>query len=113
MVAADRDEIRDDTTDLAFVGIELRDEHGVLVTDADRRVTVRVTGAGALVGLGTGRPDSAEPFGGDSCTTFDGTALAVVRPTGAGTITVEVQADGLGTSSTVVRVAEVDTQTQA
>jgi beta-galactosidase len=88
----DRSSIRNDDTDLAYVVIELRDAGGVLVTGSDRSVRVQVSGAGVLAGLGSGNPKTAERFDADSRDTFDGRALAVIRPTGAGTITVTVSA---------------------
>ncbi|MGY4857468.1 glycoside hydrolase family 2 TIM barrel-domain containing protein [Cryobacterium sp. AP23] len=88
--SVDRSSIRNDDTDLAFVAIELRDAGGVLVTGSDRSVRVQVAGAGVLAGLGSGNPKTAERFDADTRDTFDGRALAVIRPTGAGTITVTV-----------------------
>ncbi|PXA68056.1 glycoside hydrolase family 2 TIM barrel-domain containing protein [Cryobacterium arcticum] len=88
--AADRASIRGDDTDLAYVAIELRDAAGVLVTGADRAVRVTVAGAGLLAGLGSGNPKTAERFDADTRDTFDGRALAIVRPTGTGDITVTV-----------------------
>ncbi len=90
---SDRNEIRADPGDLAFVELILLDEAGTTVTSADRLVTVEVEGSGVLQGLASGRPDPEEPYTGSACTTFDGRALAVVRPTGSGTITVRVTAD--------------------
>ena len=92
--ASDRAEIRADDTDLAYVAIELCDAQGTVPTDADRLVTVTVEGPGVLAGLGSGRPDTEEPFGAASCTTYDGRALAIVRPTGEGVIRVSVAGDG-------------------
>ena len=86
----DRSSIRGDDTDLAYIAIELRDAAGVLVTDADRAVRVEVSGAGVLAGLGSGTPKTAERFDSDTRDTFDGRALAVIRPTGTGAITVTV-----------------------
>ena len=91
---ADRSEIRADSTDLAFVDLTLVDEAGSLYTAADRRVAVEVEGPGVLQGLGSANPCTEEGFTDVACTTFDGRALAVVRPTDAGTITVVVTADG-------------------
>jgi beta-galactosidase len=93
--AADRDVLVADDADLAFISIELRDPAGTLVTSEDRRVAVSVEGAGVLQALGSARPDNAERYDAGEHTTFDGRALAVVRPTGAGAITVTVTADGL------------------
>jgi hypothetical protein len=89
---------------LGFVRISLADADGVVASDADRLVTVTVVGDAELVGLGTGRIRTEESFAGPSVTTFQGRALAIVRPTGPGQATVTVTADGLapaGASLTV------------
>jgi beta-galactosidase len=80
---------------LGFVAISLADAEGVIASDADRLVTVSVEGDAELVGLGTGRIRTEESFAGPSVTTFNGRALAFVRPTGPGQATVTVTADGL------------------
>ncbi|MEU1972627.1 glycoside hydrolase family 2 TIM barrel-domain containing protein [Microbacterium sp. NPDC019599] len=90
---------------LAFVSITLEDAHGVVPCDADVLVTVEVEGPAVLAGLGTGRAATEEPFSGRSVTTYDGRALAVVRPTAPGSITVTVSADGLATASVSVAAA--------
>jgi hypothetical protein len=92
---ADRTSLRADDTDLSYVAIELRDAAGVLITGADRVVSVAVEGAGVLAGFGSGAPATTERFDATSRTTFDGRALAVVRPTGAGPITLLVSSEGL------------------
>jgi beta-galactosidase len=92
--SVDRASIRADDTDLAYVAIELRDAAGVLVTGADAAVRVTVSGAGVLAGFGSGNPKTAERFDADTRTTFDGRALAIIRPTGAGAITATVSAEG-------------------
>lgn len=92
---ADRDVLVADDADLAFIPIELRDTAGTLVTSVDRQVAVSVEGAGVLQALGSARPDNAERYDTGVHTTFDGRALAVVRPTGPGAITVTVTAHGL------------------
>ena len=102
-VTADREAIRADDADLAFVAIALEDEAGNLATHRDRPVSVRVSGAGVLVGLGSANPRTEEPFGGTTCTTFDGRALAIVRPTGPGEIGVEVSAEGCEPTALTVR----------
>lgn len=93
-VGVDRPEIGSGPTDLAFVDLALVDEAGTIVTTGDRLVTVEVDGPGVLQGLASGRPDPEEPYTGPAATTYDGRALAVIRPTGEGTITVRVTADG-------------------
>lgn len=45
-----------------------------------------------LAGICSASPKTAERFDADTWTTFDGRALAVVRPTGSGPVTVTVTA---------------------
>ena len=104
-VRADRDEIRADDTDLAFVAIALTDDDGIVHTCADRPVTVAVDGPAVLQGLGSGNPCTEQTFGSNTHDTFDGRALAAVRPTGAGNITVTVSTDGC--EPTIVEVASL------
>lgn len=83
------------TDGIGFVAISLADADGVVATDADRLVTVTVDGDAELVGLGTGRIRTEESFAGPSVTTFDGRALAIVRPTSPGEATITVSSYGL------------------
>jgi beta-galactosidase len=92
--AADRTEIAAGTSDLAYIDIALTDATGTLFTTVDRPVTVDVDGPGALQGLASGRPDTDEAFTASTCTTHHGRALAVIRPTATGAITVRLRADG-------------------
>ena len=94
-VSADRTRLRADDADLAFVTVELRDADGRLVTGVDRPVTVQVSGAGRLAGLCSANPKTTERFDADTWYTFDGRALAVVRPTAEGRVDISVGADGL------------------
>jgi beta-galactosidase len=90
---ADRAVITADPEDLAFVTLQLVDEDGVLHVAGDRRIAVQVDGPGVLQALGSANPATEEGFTGSSCTTFDGRALAVVRPTGPGRITLRATAE--------------------
>jgi beta-galactosidase len=92
--SVDRTAIRADPSDLAYVSLGLVDREGSIHTTAGRRVTVSVDGPGVLQGLGSASPCTEEGFTATSCTTFDGRALAVVRPTGAGTIVLTASAEG-------------------
>jgi beta-galactosidase len=107
-VSADRTRLRGGGDDLAFVAVELRDAAGVLVTSPDRPVTVEVSGAGRLVGMCSANPKTSERFDADSWCTFDGRTLAVVRPTGDGSITVQVRADGLESRTLTLEVGGAD-----
>jgi beta-galactosidase len=93
-VSVDRSEIVANDHDLAFVNISLVDADGTVHPGRDRQIAVTVHGAGVLQGLGSAAPSSEESFLEGRCTTYRGRALAVVRPTGSGEISVKVTADG-------------------
>ncbi len=99
---ADRTEISAQADDLAFVDLTLVDSRGALYSSADRRVRVEVDGPGVLQAVGSANPVSEEGFAGPTCTTFDGRALAVIRPTGEGRITLTVSADDCDTQHVTV-----------
>jgi beta-galactosidase len=91
-VVVDRDRIDATDRDLAYVEVTLVDRDGNLHSSEDRAVSVVVDGPAMLQGFGSGNPCTEETFGAGTHDTFNGRALAVVRPTGAGTIIVTVSA---------------------
>jgi len=103
---ADRSVIRADDRDLAYVAIELRDAHGTLATATDAMVEVSIDGPGVLQGLGSARPETEGSFLTASATTYEGRALAVIRPTAAGAITMTVSAPGFADVSVTVDARE-------
>ena len=68
-------------------------------------MTVAVEGPAVLQGLGSGNPCTEETFGSSTHDTYDGRALAVIRPTGAGTITVTVSAPDCDDRTVIIEAA--------
>ncbi|WP_328609529.1 DUF4982 domain-containing protein [Amycolatopsis sp. NBC_00345] len=95
-----------DRTDesLAFVRVSLVDADGRVNPARAETVTVTVDGPAVLQGLGSGDPRPAEPITGPTRTTHAGELLAVVRPTGTGSIVIKAAAAGLPEASVVVNV---------
>ena len=91
-VQVDRNRIDATDRDLAYVDITLVDTDGNLHRGEDRPVTVALVGPGVLQGFGSGNPCTEETFGSPTHDTYNGRALAVVRPTDVGTISVTVSA---------------------
>ncbi|MEU6201213.1 glycoside hydrolase family 2 TIM barrel-domain containing protein [Streptomyces sp. NPDC047061] len=83
---ADRQVVRATVGDLAYVSLTLTDAHGTVHSAADRPVTVEVSGTGELVGFGSAAPATEERFDATERLTYEGRALAVVRPTATGKI---------------------------
>ena len=90
----DRTEIRSGQTDLAYVDITLQDRAGAVFIGQDREVAVSLTGPAVLQGFGSAAPCTEESYLDDAHTTFDGRALAVIRPTGRGDIILTAKVSG-------------------
>lgn len=103
---ADRNRLAHNTAELSFVTIELQDGRGVVVADSDVPISVTISGAGVLAGLGTGRPYSREDDTAGKCLTFNGRALAIVRPNDVGSIEIRVGAAGLADVCLQLHVGE-------
>lgn len=83
--------------ELVYIPIGFYDKHNILHTQMERKVSVQVSGAGELYGLGTGNPITQESYKETVCTTYLGAALAVIRVRGKGKITVAVSSEGYET----------------
>jgi len=94
-VVADRSALVANHSDLSFLEISLEDPDGNIANHRDRRVTVTVEGPGVLRALGSARPDPTERYDQAAHTTFDGRALAILRPTGVGMVKATIEAEGL------------------
>ncbi|MGV2900128.1 glycoside hydrolase family 2 TIM barrel-domain containing protein [Microbacterium sp. AGC62] len=89
---------------LVFAEIELRDIDGNLINDADRPVSVQVTGAGSLAGFGSGRPRTSERFDSATHGTYDGRVLAAIRPAAVGAISLAISANGVPSEVVMIDV---------
>lgn len=102
---ADRQSIRRNRNDLAYVMLEVVDQAGEVVPDATVPVAFSISGAGELAGIGTANPKDVRSFRRQRPATFHGKCLAIVRPTGsAGSVTLQAQAEGLTAASVVLEV---------
>jgi len=96
----DRTQIGNSRNDLSYIQIELVDEEGQTVPDADCQVTLSVSGLGEIAASGNASPTDMESFRSLTPATFHGKALAIVRPTGkSGTIVLKAVAEGLPEAS--------------
>ena len=92
---------------LAHLELSITDKDGVLNTGADQLITIEVDGPAILQGLGTGAPTTEEDFRTNSCTTYKGRALAVLRSTGdSGHVKVRAFAAGLPDATLQIEVTE-------
>ena len=100
-VRADRTVIEASDGDLVYVEMSLEDDEGRIFTQGTEPLSVVVEGEGVLQGVGNGNPQSEDSFRSNVWNTYEGRALAIVRPTGAGEITVTVRGADQTTTVTV------------
>lgn len=72
---------------IVYIPVEISGENGVVESNADRKLTLTVTG-GELLGFGSANPCTEEQYHVGSFTTYFGRALAVVRMEKNCTVTV-------------------------
>lgn len=80
-LSVDRDAIKADQMDVAQIKIEVVDENGAVVPDADNSIQLKVEGVGKLIGFDNGNPADHTSMKSSERKTFNGLALAVVQST--------------------------------
>ena len=94
-LTADRTEINADGEDVAVLKVEALDKEGRLVPTADNRIGFKVSGDGALIGVGNGDPNCQESDKAPQRSLFNGLAQAIVQSTKQpGEIHIEAVKDG-------------------
>lgn len=79
MVEADRVDIAADGKDLSFVTVKVADANGLLVPNANNRITFAIEGPGMIVATDNGDPTCLESFRSPQRNAFAGLCLAIVR----------------------------------
>ncbi len=106
VAVVDRPEIVAGDDDLAFVAVSIADDAGIVHPEGCHEVSIEIDGPAELVGFASADPASTESYATPVCSTYDGRALAVVRPTGSGPVEIALRADGF--VPTVCRIAVLD-----
>ncbi len=75
----DRTSIKADGADLSFITIEIQDENGIFVANADNLVQFEIEGPGKIIATDNGDPSSMVPFPSIERKAFSGLVLAIVQ----------------------------------
>ena len=106
-LSTDRKEIDADAHDIANIKVELIDENGLVVPDANNLIEFKVEGEGVLAGTDNGNPQDKTQMQSKQRNAFNGLALAVIQSTRkTGNIRLTVISEGLKEA-----VLEVNTKT--
>jgi beta-galactosidase len=89
-VTPDRNEINADGEDVSILRVEVLDKEGRAIPTAGNMISFKVSGEGALIGVGNGDPNCQESDKAPKRSLFNGLAQVIVQATRKpGTITVE------------------------
>jgi beta-galactosidase len=80
-LSADRKDINADAHDIVNVKVEIVDENGLVVPDANNLIVCKVEGEGILIGTDNGNPQDKTRMKSKQRNAFNGLALAVVQST--------------------------------
>jgi beta-galactosidase len=101
----ERNVIQANRNDLAYIEVNLLDDAGTLVCDQERMLHFQVEGNARLIAVGNGNPVEMKSFQADSCNTYQGRCMIVLRPEGiAGEVKVSVHSPGLTGHSVHLKV---------
>jgi beta-galactosidase len=103
--SADRDKIRADGKDLAFITVRVTDKNGLTVPNANNPIKFEIKGPGEIVATDNGDPTNLVPFPSHEREAFNGLALVIIRSKSreSGAITVTAKSPGLKEAQVVVR----------
>ncbi|MFY9153173.1 MAG: beta-galactosidase GalB [Prolixibacteraceae bacterium] len=105
VVKADRSTIGADGNDLSFITIDVVDEKGTIVPDADNLVKFELSGEGAIVGVDNGNPVSHESFKAPQRKAFHGKCLVVVQSgEKAGKLKLTASSEGLPSTTVQIKM---------
>jgi beta-galactosidase len=94
-LTADREPIEADGEDVAVLKVEALDQEGRPVPTASNLLTFKISGEGAIIGVGNGDPNCQQSDKGPKRSLFNGLAQAIVQSTKtAGEIHIEVVKEG-------------------
>jgi beta-galactosidase len=102
-LSADRNEINADAQDIANVKVEIIDENGLVVPDANNSIEFKVDGEGILAGADNGNPQDITPMKSKQRNAFNGLVLAVIQSTGKNGI-IRLTAFSTGLKDAVLQV---------
>lgn len=101
---AERQIVKANPNDLAYIGVEIIDEAGNLVPNIDDKlIQYEISGNGSFAGVGNGNPRDMSSFQKPEKKVFQGKGLLIVKPnTKTGTIKIVAKATGLKEAQIII-----------
>ena len=105
-LVADRNKIKTDRSDLSFVKIEVIDSNGQLVPQNSISVKLILSGNGELAASGNANPKDMASVNRLQINTYNGKALAIIRPSGSGQVKLMAESQGLKTGELIIQISK-------
>jgi beta-galactosidase len=104
-LTVDRPRISRQPSDVAHVTVKVLDQEGRVVPTANDEITFAVAGAGRILGVDNGQPDSHESYQGPRRKAFNGLAMVVLQPAGVpGAVTLSASCPALSPAQVDIEV---------
>lgn len=104
---ANTSKIKNDNYDLVYVTVNVQDNQGNLVPNADNDIHFEVSGGGKLVGVDNGYQASLESFKSNQRKAYNGKCIAIIQSNGnAETIQINATSKGLKSASIQIKVEQ-------
>ena len=103
-IVPERDALAADRRDLAHLRIAVVDAEGRRIPDSKAEIVCSVEG-GEFLGVFSGDPKNLDQYTSDRCHAFEGRALAVVRASEPGSISITVSSPGLASATCTIQAS--------
>lgn len=103
--SVDSSQIKSNGKDLSFLTVEVIDDNGLVVPNAQNKISFEVDGPGEIVATDNGDPTNMTPFPSNIRDAFNGKALVIIRALKgkAGDIRITARSPGLGNSDVTIK----------
>ncbi len=92
VLTPERSKINASRNDLAYVKVEVADENGNVIPNAEETVNLNISGDGELAAAGNASPNQMNSFRQPKCKLYQGKAVVILRPSGkVGKITLKAE----------------------
>lgn len=104
VLKADRNNIKADGQDLSYISLEIVDESGTIVPNADLKIQFSISGSGSIIGTDNSNIKNINSHASPNRMTWKGKALAIIKSKRTkGEIIVSASADGLAAENLKIK----------
>jgi beta-galactosidase len=110
IISADRNVINADGEDLSFITVKVADKNGLMIPDANNKITFSIEGPGEIVATDNGDPANLVSFASKEREAYFGLVLSIVRSEKGkpGTIKINASSDGLKMMSVEIKSKQIN-----